>query len=69
MALKCKELCKRTRASDGAVSYHVVSDSGNMREVSLDVYRDFELRAVRTDTFHGRSNQQYQWQYKTVHYI
>lgn len=69
MATKIKELCKRTRVSDGAVSYHVVSDSGKMREISEATFRDFECRATRTDTFYGRSNQQYQWQYKTVHYI
>lgn len=68
MALKSKELCRRVRISDGAVTFHVVNSEGKLTQVAESTYRNFEARAFRTDTLYGRHDKQFQRAFKSVYF-
>ena len=69
MTLKLKEMCRRTRLADGVVTFHHVNaESGKLMQISETTYRDFEARAVRTDTLYSRNDTLFQRDYMTVRY-
>lgn len=68
MTFKSKELCRRVRVSDGAVTFHVVTESGKIMQVAESTFRDYEARAFRTDCFYGRSDKRFSWAFKHVYF-
>ena len=68
MAFKSKELCRRIRISDGAVTFHVVTAEGKLTQVAESTFRDYEARAFRTNCFHGRNDKQFQRAFKSVYF-
>lgn len=69
MALKSKELCRRSRVSDGKVTYHVTGKDGEtLLEVAESTYREFEASAYRADTFYSKNDKQFQRAFKTVYF-
>lgn len=67
MALKSKELCRRTRERDGAVTFHVVDGAGKLQEVSAKLFREYECSAYRTDTMYSTTKRGYRRDYKTIY--
>lgn len=69
MALKSKELCRRVRLRDSAVTFHVIGKDGHtLVEVSESTYREFEASAFRTDTLYSKNDKLFQRAFKTVYF-
>jgi hypothetical protein len=68
VAIKSKEICRRVRVLDGAVTFHVVTNEGKLTQVAESTFRDYEARAFRTDCLHGRNDKQFQRAFKTVYF-
>lgn len=69
MAHKSKELCRRVRLIDGDVTYHMTGTDGRtLVQLSENSYREYEARAVRTDTLYSRNDKRFQRAFKTVYF-
>lgn len=68
MARKLLELCTRTRLIDGAVTFHVVAEDGQLMQVTEARFRDYEGVASRTDTLYSKNDKLFRRAFKTVHF-
>jgi len=69
--LTCRELCRRTCLTSGAVTFHAVEmgrTGHQLREITEKLFRQYEAMAQTTECLHSQTDKLFIWQYKTVRY-
>lgn len=66
-----RELCKRTHKANGTVTFHfneLGREGYKLREVSAELYAEYEAMAVETENFYSLGDDMYKREYKTIRY-